>query len=336
MNKLISVIIVNYNGADYIEECIESVVAQTYTHWEIVILDNDSKDNSIELIQKYPFVHLIKAEENHGFAKGNNLAIEKAKGEYIALLNNDATAEPDWLETMARVLDDHPDFGSCGCRILSYYEQDLLDSAGLVLHASGMSRGRGRNERSELYASPEEILIPSGCAALYRRQALEETGLFDEDFFCYCEDTDLGLRLQIAGWKCMYVSQAVVYHRYSATAGKYSMFKTYLIERNHFWVVLKNFPPSIVFMNPVYTVSLYFYQVINMFRQQSATSELMSNTPKKELAFTLLRAHRDAWKSVFVMLGKRKRIYRTKKVTNKQIKGWMKQHHISLKSLFNS
>lgn len=336
MNKLISVIIVNYNGAEFIEECIESVVAQSYTNWEIIILDNYSSDNSVELIQKYSFVELIKASENHGFAKGNNLAIKSSKGEYIALLNNDANADPAWLENMARVLDENPKLGSAGCKILSYYNQELLDSAGLLVNSSGMSRGRGRNERSEKYNEFEEILIPSGCAAIYRKKALDDVGLFDEDFFCYCEDTDLGFRLQIAGWKCMYVNESVVYHRYSASAGKYSLFKTYLVERNHFWFVIKNFPPSLVVLNPVFTCTLYFYQILNMFKQQGATSELISNTPKKKLAFTLLKAHKDAWKLFFVMLKKRRNINKSKKVTNKQIKGWIRDYNISLKDLFKA
>lgn len=336
MNNLISVIIVNYNGADFIGESIESIINQTYNNWEIIVLDNNSSDNSVEIIKRYPSVKLIESKINHGFAKGNNIAIREAGGKYIALLNNDATAEASWLESMVKFLDHNEEYGSCGCKIISYYEQKYLDSAGLLISPSGMSRARGRNESIHDYNTSEPILIPSGCAAMYRKKALDEVGLFDEDFFCYCEDTDLGFRLQIAGWKCFYVSEAVVYHRYSSTTGKYSLFKTYLVERNHYWFVIKNFPISLVLMNPIHTIRLYFHQLLNMFNQKGATSELMSNTSTKKLILTLLKAHKDVWKMLFVMLKKRSTNNKLKKVDNRQIKEWIKQYNISVADLFKS
>ncbi|WP_405175120.1 glycosyltransferase family 2 protein [Paenibacillus sp. FSL H8-0261] len=336
MNNLISVIIVNYNGADYIGESIESIIDQTYTNLEIIVLDNNSSDDSVQKIKQYPSVKLIESKTNLGFAKGNNVAIREANGEYIALLNNDATAEASWLESLAKVLDHNDEYGSCGCKIISYYEQDYLDSAGLLINPSGMSRARGRNESIHDYNISEPILIPSGCAVLYRKKALDEVGLFDEDFFCYCEDTDLGFRLQISGWKCFYVSEAVVYHRYSSTAGKYSLFKTYLVERNHYWFVIKNFPLSLVLMNPMYTIRLYLYQLLNMFKQKGATNELMTNTSTKKLVLTLLKAHKDVWKMLFVMLKKRSINNKLKKVDNRQIKEWIKQYNISVADLFKS
>lgn len=336
MNNLISVIIVNYNGANFIGDSIESIINQTYKKWEIIVLDNNSNDNSVEIIKQYPSVKLIESKTNLGFAKGNNVAIRESKGTYIALLNNDATAEALWLESMAKILDHNDEYGSCGCKIISYYEQDCLDSVGLLISPSGMSRARGRNESIHNHNTSEPILIPSGCAALYRKKALDEVGLFDEDFFCYCEDTDLGFRLQLAAWKCFYVSEAVVYHRYSATSGKYSLFKTYLVERNHYWFVIKNYPLSLVLMNPIHTFKLYFHQLLNMYKQKGATSELINNTSTKKLLLTLLKAHRDVWKMLFVMLKKRSENNKLKKVDNRQIKIWMKQYSISATDLFKS
>ncbi|AIQ38139.1 MULTISPECIES: glycosyltransferase family 2 protein [Paenibacillus] len=336
MNRLISVIIVNFNGADYIGDCLDSLINQTYNNFEIIVLDNNSTDNSIDIIREYPSVHLIKSEKNHGFAKGNNLAIKEAKGEYIALLNNDATAKASWLEQMANALDQNEELGSCGCKIISYFDQQLLDSTGLLINVSGMSRTRGRNESVQKYDVSEHILIPSGCAALYRKKALDEVGLFDEDFFCYCEDTDLGFRLQLAGWKCLYVSEAIVYHRYSSSAGKYSLFKTYLIERNHYWFVIKNYPASLILMNPIYTLRLYLFQIYSMYKEKGATNELMNNYSKRKLALTILRAHRDVWSKFFVMMKKRSDINKLKKVDNRLIKEWFKQYHISFSDLFKS
>lgn len=336
MNKLVSIIIVNYNGAEYIEECIESIIHQTYSNWEVIILDNNSKDRSVDIIKKYPFVQLIESAENLGFARGNNDAIKRSNGEYIALLNNDARADRDWLQRLVDQLEQNEALGSCGCKIISHYEPEVMDSAGLLVNVSGMSRGRGRNENIRKYEKTEPILIPSGCAAMYRKSALDEVGLFDEDFFCYCEDTDLGFRLQLAGWECLYVADAVVYHRYSASSGKYSLFKTYLVERNHYWFVLKNYPLSLILLNPLHTLRLYFYQAFSMLKKQGATSELMSNTSKKDMLVTLLKAHRDVWGKMGVMLKKRSNINAIKKVDNKQIKEWMKDYNISLTDLFNS
>jgi len=336
MNKLVSIIIVNFNGAEYIVDCLESLINQTYEDFEIIVLDNNSVDNSVELIKKYPLVKLIESTENLGFAKGNNEAINQSKGEYIALLNNDARADSEWLGNLVNVLERNTELGSCGCKIISHYDPDVMDSAGLLVNASGMSRGRGRNENVQKYNVSEPILIPSGCAAMYRRKALEEVGLFDEDFFCYCEDTDLGFRLQIAGWKCFYVSEAIVHHRYSASAGKYSLFKTYLVERNHYWFVIKNYPTSLLLMNPIYTLRLYLYQLVNMYKEKGATKELMNNSSKKDLFLTLFKAHKDVWGKFLVMMRKRSEINKFKKVDNKQIKEWIKQYNISFSDLFKS
>lgn len=313
MNKLVSIIIVNFNGAEYIVDCLESLINQTYENFEVIVLDNNSADNSVELIKKYPFVKLIESTENLGFAKGNNEAINHSKGEYIALLNNDARADSEWLEKLVNELERNTELGSCGCKIISHYDPDVMDSAGLLVNASGMSRGRGRNENVLKYNVSEPILIPSGCAAMYRRKALDEVGLFDEDFFCYCEDTDLGFRLQIAGWKCLYVGDAIVYHRYSASSGKYSLFKTYLVERNHYWFVMKNYPLYLVLLNPIYTIRLYLFQLYNMYKEKGATNELMNNSSKKELFLTLLKAHRDVWGKLFIMMKKRSDINKIKK-----------------------
>ncbi|MBY0009530.1 glycosyltransferase family 2 protein [Paenibacillus typhae] len=336
MDKLISVVVVNYNGAEFIAECIDSVIKQTYTNWELIILDNNSTDNSIAIIEEYPFVKLMKSNENLGFAKGNNMAIRQSKGDYVALLNNDANADPDWLLKLFNMLESNSRLGSCACKIVSYYDPDIMDSAGLLIHPSGMSRGNGRAEPVSNYNITQKILIPSGCASMFRKKALDEAGLFDEDFFCYCEDTDLGLRLQIFGWECMYVSDAVVHHRYSATAGKYSLFKTYLVERNHFWFVIKNFPMTMILMNPIHTVGLYLYQLKDMLKQNGAANELVNSYSKKKLVITILKAHRDVWKTVFVMLKKRREINKGKRVTNKQIKMWFNTYNINLKDLFKS
>lgn len=336
MNSLVSIIVVNYNGAEFIAETIESIYSQSYTNWELIVVDNNSSDNSIEILKKYANVKLIQSKENNGFAKGNNIGIRESKGELIALLNNDAVAASDWLEKMVSTLENNEELGSCGCKIVSYYEPDLLDSAGLLINVSGLSRARGRNESISSYDSSDYILIPSGCAAIYKKVALDEVGLFDEDFFCYCEDTDLGFRLQLAGWKCYYVHDAVVHHRYSATAGQYSLFKTYLVERNHYWFVLKNFPLSTLIANPLYTIRVYFEQLLNILKKSGASSEIAANVPMKKLIGTLFKAHKDAWVKFPLMLKKRSEIAEIRKVSSKTTKSWFREYRITIDELFKS
>ena len=136
-----------------------------------------------------------------------------------------------------------PRVGMCASKILTYDDPRVIDSVGLLLFRDGLGRGRGRLQRDVgAFNKPEDVLLPSGCAALYRRAMLDEIGLFDEAFFMYCEDVDLGLRGRVAGWRCRFVPDAVVRHRYSASAGRYSLRKVFLVERNRIWVMVKYFP----------------------------------------------------------------------------------------------
>jgi GT2 family glycosyltransferase len=335
MNKLVSVIIVNYNGEKYLEETILSLYNQTYPNIEIIVVDNNSKDGSIEILNKHlDRVKVIENKTNLGFAKGNNIGMEQSKGDYIALLNNDAVADPNWLKNIVDFMEQNPDVGSCGCKIISYYNRNIMDSAGLVISRDGMSRGRGREEPINFYNNNEEILIPSGCAALYRRIALDEVGLFDEDFFCYCEDTDLGLRLQLYGWKSFYIANSLVYHRYSSTSGKYSPFKAYLVERNHYWVVLKNYPAFFLFLNPFYTLNRYIFQLKSLIRNEGATSEFASSISKFQLISTVLKAHFDVWRSFPRSLKKRKIIQRQRSVSLREFNNWFNVYGITLENLF--
>jgi len=334
---LVSVIIVNYNGARIIEECLYSLYNQTVSQIEIIVLDNNSNDESIQILEKHTDkIKLIKSNSNVGFACGNNIGLSEAKGEFIALLNNDAIANPDWLEKMLQAIQKSRTIGSCGCKIISYYDRERMDSAGLLVSIDGLSRGRGRDKPVDEYNQYEEILIPSGCAALYRREAIDEVGFFDEDFFCYCEDTDLGMRLQLYGWKSVYVPEAIVYHKYSQTSGKYSLFKAQMVERNHYWFVLKNYPLSLVILNPLFTVRRYAYQLLSTVRNKGATSELVNSASKYDLIKTLLIAHFQFWVKFPRMLKKRYKVQRNRRVGTKDFIQWLKKYNISLDELFRS
>ncbi len=239
----ITVIIVNLNGERFLADCLESLSAQSFRNFEAMVVDNGSSDGSIELMKKeFKWVKIIPLKENTGFARGNNIGIEASSSKYIATLNNDTIADSRWLEALHEAAEADSAVGMVASKILLGREGREIDSVGMLIYPDGMSRQRGRGQIDiGQFDRVEEVLFPSACAALYRREMLEEIGYFDENFFSYCEDADLGLRARLAGWKAVSASKAVVRHLYSQTGGGYSKFKAYYVERNHLWVLLKDF-----------------------------------------------------------------------------------------------
>jgi GT2 family glycosyltransferase len=244
VSPLVTTIVVNWNGQAYLEKCLASLRAQRYQPHEIIMVDNGSIDGSIDLVEThFPEVRLIRLSHNLGFAGANNLAIRESSGAYVAVLNNDAYAEPDWLSRMVSAAESDPGIGSIACKLLFANPANVINSAGLVMDWAGFTwdwRGGQLDDPSETQI--EECLGASGAAALYRRAMLDDIGLYDEDFFAYAEDADLNWRAQKAGWRCVYVPAARAYHVASATLGEGSRSKTYLQGRNKVWLLAKNLP----------------------------------------------------------------------------------------------
>lgn len=238
----ISVVIVNYNGARFLKDCLDSLHAQTISDFEIVIVDNNSLDRSVRIItEAYPDVVLIRNKANLGFAAGTNQGIRVAQGEYILTLNNDTRVEPSFLEEIVGPMDD--DLRVCICASKMLLPDGRINSTGLCISRSGAAWNRGMFERdSGQYAQQEEVFGASAGAALYRKTMLDEIGLFDEDFFMYMEDVDLSFRARLAGWKCLFVPTAVVYHHHGGTAEYGSDMAVYYGNRNIIWMVVKNYP----------------------------------------------------------------------------------------------
>ena len=197
----ISIIIVNWNGRHLLTDCLGSLRTQTYRDYEAILVDNGSSDGSVEFVRtQFPEVHLIVLPENRGFAGGNNVGIAAATGQYIALLNNDTKADPDWLSSLVNATASGSQVGMWASKILSYDAPTVIDNTGLLLYWDGLARGRGRLEvDSGQFDQQQEVLFPSGCAGLYRKSMLDEIGSFDEEFFAYADDVDLGLRGRLAG-----------------------------------------------------------------------------------------------------------------------------------------
>ena len=242
----VTVVIVNWNGDRFLERCLSALLAQTVAPHEIILVDNASSDASLDIVQRFPSVRLLGQNENLGFARGNNLAIEAAAAEsqWIALLNPDAFVEPCWLETLLLAVRDYPAFDVFGSKLVNAADPAVLDGAGDAYHVSGRVWRISRGEQMSFISEQvREVFSPCAAAALYRRKALLEVGGFDEDFFCYVEDVDLGFRLRLAGYCCLYVPSSVAHHVGSGTTGgQHSDFATYHGHRNLVWTYVKNMP----------------------------------------------------------------------------------------------
>jgi GT2 family glycosyltransferase len=248
---LISVIIPNWNGARHLPTCLDSLRGQTYPRFEVIVVDNNSTDGSLALMEReYGEVRVIPLEENRGFAGAVNAGIREAKGEIIALLNNDTEADPHWLAELWAGLERHPDAGSATAKMLLFDQRQVINAAGDFYTVDGVPGNRGVWEQDEgQFDQEEKVFSACGGASAFRRSVLLDLAskgrgrVFDEAFFAYCEDVDLGWRAQLAGYQCLYVPTAVVYHRLSATgAGKTASFYT---GRNFIYILAKDYPGSL-------------------------------------------------------------------------------------------
>jgi GT2 family glycosyltransferase len=250
---LISVVIVNWNRREMLRACLASLARQRNVEFETIVVDNGSSDGSAETAEREFGARVIRNPENRGFCAANNQGIAAAKGEFIALLNNDAEAEPDWLSELHRVCTRNRETGMAASKVLVWEDPRRIDKVGHLIFPDGQNRGRGAGALDEgQFDREEEVLWPDGCAAMYRKAMLDEIGGFDEDFFAYADDAELGLRARIAGWRCWYAPKAVVRHHRGTTMGKGSAARLKLIERNRVLLAVKLFPWSLLWLNPAY------------------------------------------------------------------------------------
>lgn len=249
MSPRVAVIIVNYNGGAYLARCLAALQAQTFTGFHAIVVDNASTDGSARLVREAndARITLLALAANVGFAAANNRGVAQAgECEFVVLLNPDAFAQPDWLAQMLAAAERHPEAGSFGCRMLDARSPHIVDGTGDGYHLSGRAfrRDHGR-AAAQACAQEGEIAAPCAAAALYRRQAWDAAGGLDEAFFCYMEDVDLGLRLQLLGWTSWYVPQAVCLHVGSGITGRASRFSRYHGQRNLVWAFAKNMPAAL-------------------------------------------------------------------------------------------
>jgi GT2 family glycosyltransferase len=238
----ISVIVLNWNGEELLDVCLKTLLKQTYSNYEIICVDNGSKDASVPLVRrKFPEVRIIQLDENKGFTGGNAAGLQVATGEYIALVNNDTRADSGWLENLARPMRNDSKVGICASQLLIEGDGRIY-SAGDGVTTAGVGFSRGLRQAPSSFLEPEDVFSACAGAVLYRRKMLNEIGFFDEEFFIYDEDTDLSFRARLAAWNCVYVPGATIYHVGSATTVRLSDFHVYHHTRNLEFVWIKNMP----------------------------------------------------------------------------------------------
>ena len=247
---LVSIIILNYNGADFLAECIESVQRTHYTPLEIIVVDNNSTDQSMEVLEKYPSIRVHRNTRNYGYAEGNNIGVSLSSGKYVVILNNDVTVEPSWLDVPVQKFEQNSRLGLICCRQLRYDRQDTIDGLYHIIQPDLTFFPFGQNRKlteDPRFTKPGYVIGTNGASAIIRRETFLSLGGFDSRFFAYQEETDLNIRAFLAGWRCYYVPEAVVYHKGSMSFNKNKPMVYYYRERNRMWLLYKNFPFLIIF-----------------------------------------------------------------------------------------
>lgn len=312
MKHTICVIIPNWNGKDVIAHALHSLSQQTIAH-HVIVVDNGSEDDSVEAIKKrFPKVEVIALRQNRGFAGGVNFGIRKAmkdKYSYIALLNNDAVADKNWLKSLALSLKDRPDVMIATGKLLRN-DHKHLDSSGEFIKHSGMPFPRGRDEIDRgQYEQAGYVFAASGGACLFRSVLFKEIGLFDEDFFAYYEDVDVSWRAQLAGYKVWYEPRALAYHRVGHTSKNLGGFTRYHSVKNYIMLYNKNMPGRIFWTRK----PLFFWQLFRM----------MMGCIRDHQFGAYVRA--IIWGLVHIpsTLKKRRKIQKKHRIGSAEIKEWM-------------
>ncbi|QOC21895.1 glycosyltransferase family 2 protein [Wenzhouxiangella sp. AB-CW3] len=248
--RRVSVIIPNWNGAHHLPGCLDSLDQQRFRDFDVILVDNGSEDDSLALVERdYPWVRIVRNHANLGFSAAVNAGIRVSSSEFLALLNNDTRADPGWLERLVDAMDATPGASFAACKMLRFDPPHRIDSAGdrfSIWRGGGINIGAG--EPAEHHSEPAWVFGACAGAALYRCNLFDDIGPFDEDFFLVFEDIDIDLRAQVAGHRCLYVPDAVVYHKRGASTDVASALVTTRSLRNMIWAAGKNLPPALLLL----------------------------------------------------------------------------------------
>lgn len=326
-------------AGDNLRDTLDSLAAQSFDDFDVVVVDNSGTRIAAAHASESRFdLSMIFMESNAGFGGAINAALQHTAAPLVALLNDDAPAHPDWLRALVDDATSFAEFGMFSCQI-RLAGTDMLDSTGMLMSRDGSSIQRSHRRPWRSDASPVACLIPSGCASLYRRKALNEVtlpgtpGPFDEDFQLYCEDTDLGLRLLWQGWRCRYVQGAVVEHRYSRSAGAISPLKAFLVERNRLFVVLKNFPLTDAIAAVFFAPVRYLHHLREALSGKGKTAAFARSSHGWQLPWLVLKAHVAALRALPRLLRQRDLILTYTRVSKEQFRDAIYAHRATLREV---
>lgn len=319
MTPSASVVVVNWNSGPWLSRTLAGLAKQTIDDFEVIVVDNASGDDSLaRAMPLLPRARLLRQEHNLGFAAANNLAARTASGRWLALLNPDAIPEPDWLERLLAATVTYPEFTVFGSRQLQAKQPERIDGIGDAYHVSGLAwRMEHGADATGPDNRPAEIFSPCAAAALYRRDQFLDIGGFDEEFFCYLEDVDLGFRLRLAGARALYIPDAVVHHAGSASSGRHSNFTIYHSQRNLVWTFFKNMP------TPLLLVYLPAHIALNIFA--------LFHFARRGKGAIALKAKYDALRKLPEILGKRRTIQKLAMAPHSRLlalmaRGWPRRY----------
>lgn len=317
----VAVLCLNWNGAELLKECVDSLLAQTYTNLTIVVTDNGSTDNSLAVLSAYPTIHIVKLATNEGFDGGNNRGMEYIRQHipcaYTILLNNDTKVAPDWAEQLVACAERHPEAGTVGSKVRFYAQPDHLHSTGIVMTRDMTTTNRGMYEKDTgQYDREEEIFGSIGCSVLVRMSALGEEALFEDRYFAYREDDELAWRMHFKGYKNIFCPTSVILHKHSYTTKPFSKFKLFHTERNRLWNLIQ-------FM-PLWYIPVSFWFTFTRYLSNTRSKSLHESMSKAGLSMsqtliTLIHAYGSALSQLPYFLKKRWTIQRTKKISSKDV-----------------
>lgn len=256
-----SIIVVSYESENWIGGCLEGLQAQTCNDFEVIVVDNASQDNSAIEAEAFPLENktVIRSPKNLGYARGCNIGVRHASGEWLVFLNPDTVARPDWLQQIEAGQDRYPATSVFACAQYEIGAVNTLDGVGDAYFGFGIPWRGGFGHPVSALPEEGECFSPCGAAAVVRREVFQKVGGFDKRFFCYCEDVDLGFRLRLAGERCVFLKHAAIDHKGSAITGRYSDFTIYHGTRNRMWTYFKNMPLGLLLLTAPghFAISIY-------------------------------------------------------------------------------
>lgn len=327
-------IIVNFNGGEAVLRCLDSLQRQSYADVKVIVVDNASTDASADRIaETHPEAVLIRTGINGGWGIGCNVGMAAADSEFIALINNDAWLDPDCIREMVGSLRLKKEYGSCATKILTL-AGDRIEVCGLNIVADGSSCGRGRLGEISLFPEPDEVFCANDCVCLYKREMIADIGDYDPDFFIYCDETDIGFKHQLAGWRCIYNPRALAYHAHSLTAGSYSAFKAFHVERNRILILFKYFPLWWILWATALSVWRYVLWVwMARSRKHGALAKYLEGNSMLEGLVVLLRAHFSALRLAPRMFRRRFRLRAIRRIDAAGFRNLFRQYGISIRAM---